>query len=58
MGIYLNQSKTSLSTLKLNKSNYLSNLDKLDIYEKYRSNYIGIAYFQYYQTSGEDAKQP
>ena len=57
MGIYLNQSKTSLLTLKFNKSkNYLFDLDKLDIFEKYRSNYIGIVYLQHYQTAGADVE--
>ena len=36
--------------------NYLSDLDKQSIFEKYRINYIGIAYFQYYQTAGADVE--
>ena len=38
--------------------NYLSDLDKLDIFEQYGSNYVGIAYFQHYQTAGEDGEAP
>ena len=36
---------------------YLFDLDKLDIFEKYRSNYIGIVYFQHYQTAGADVEE-
>ena len=36
--------------------NYLSDLDKLDIFEQYGSNYVGIASFQHYQTAGADVE--
>ena len=36
--------------------NYWSDLDKLDIFEQYGSNYVGIAYFQHYQTAGADVE--
>ena len=43
--------------IKLNKSkNDSSDLDKLDIFEKYRSSHIDIAYFQYHQTASMDVE--
>ena len=36
--------------------NYLSDLDKLDIFEQYGSNYVDIASFQHYQTAGTDVE--
>ena len=36
--------------------NYLSDLDKLDIFEQYGSNYVGIASFQHYKTAGADVE--
>ena len=41
-------SSTNLFKIEYIK-NYLPDLDKLDLFEKYRSNYIGIAFFQNYQ---------
>ena len=32
----------------------MSNLQKLDIFEQYGSNYVDIASFQHYQTAGTD----
>merc|ERR1712082_279130 len=36
--------------------NYLFDLDKLDIFEQYGSNYVGIASFQHYKTAGADVE--
>ena len=57
MGIYLNQSKTSLSNLQFNKSKTTYSIWKnWTFFEKYRSYYIDRAYIEHYQTTGADVE--